>query len=118
MTENEIDLIGVQPARYISLNGGSPQPIDGVVIDEAPACVSVNGAELATFMATPRDLPELALGFLYNEEIITGLADVRACHAVVVDELHERRLDVDLLLALLRNQGLRLQVADNLRVLS
>ena len=80
MTENEHDLIGVRPARYISLNGGSPQPVDGAVIDEAPACVSVNGVELATFMCTPRDLPELALGFLYNEEIITGLADVRAWH--------------------------------------
>ncbi|MCA9576479.1 MAG: ATP-dependent RNA helicase [Myxococcales bacterium] len=32
------------------------------------------------------------------------LAQVRAAHAVVVDELHERRLDVDLLLALLRHE--------------
>ncbi|MBX3249027.1 MAG: ATP-dependent RNA helicase, partial [Myxococcales bacterium] len=32
------------------------------------------------------------------------LAEVRACRAVVVDELHERRLDVDLLLALLRHE--------------
>ncbi|MCA9534403.1 MAG: ATP-dependent RNA helicase [Myxococcales bacterium] len=32
------------------------------------------------------------------------LAQVRACKAVVVDELHERRLDVDLLLALLRHE--------------
>ena len=80
MTENEQELIGVRPAHYISLNGGSPLPVDGAVIDEAPACVSVNGAELATFMCTPRDLVELALGFLYNEEIITGLADVRVWH--------------------------------------
>ncbi len=80
MTDSTSDLVGVRPARYISLNGGSPQPVDGAVIDEAPACISVNGDELATFMCTPRDLPELALGFLYNEEIITGLADVRAWH--------------------------------------
>ena len=32
-----------------------------------------NGRELATFMCTPRDLTELALGFLYNEGVIDGL---------------------------------------------
>jgi FdhD protein len=80
MTENTSDLVGVRPARYISLNGGEPLPVDGAVIDEAPACISVNGVELATFMCTPRDLKEMALGFLYNEGVIDGLSDVRACH--------------------------------------
>lgn len=78
MTNN--DLIGAKPVRYISLNGGEPLPVDGAVIDEALACVSVNGQELATFMCTPRDLTELALGFLYNESVISGLNDVRAHH--------------------------------------
>ena len=77
---NTPTLVGVRPARYISLNGGEPLAVDGAVIDEAPACVSVNGVELATFMCTPRDLTELALGFLYNEGVITGLGDVRAHH--------------------------------------
>ena len=80
MTENAINLAGVRPVRYISLNGGDPQVVDGAVIDEASACISVNGQELATFMCTPRDLTELALGFLYNEGIIEGLDDVRAHH--------------------------------------
>ncbi len=71
---------GVLPARYISLSGGEPLAVDGAVIDEARACVSVNGVELATFMCTPRDLTELALGFLYNEGIINGLAGIRAHH--------------------------------------
>ncbi len=69
---------GARPWRYLSLNGGEPQPIDGAVVEEALACITVNGQELATFMCTPRDLPEMALGFLYNEDIIAGLDDVRA----------------------------------------
>ncbi len=80
MTENASNLVGVRPARYISLNGGESLTVDGAVIDEARACVSVNGAELATFMCTPHDLTELALGFLYNEGMINGLDDVRAHH--------------------------------------
>ncbi len=80
MTDNTPNLVGVQPARYISLNGTEPQTVDGAVIDETLACISVNGAELATFMCTPRDLTELALGFLYNEGVINGMEDVRAHH--------------------------------------
>lgn len=71
---------GARPARYISLNGSEPREVDGLVIDEALACISVNGEELATFMCTPRDLTELALGFLYNEGVISSLDDVRAHH--------------------------------------
>ena len=69
---------GARSSRYVSLNGDDAQLIDGLVIDEALACVTVNGLELATFMCTPRDLPEMALGFLYNEGLITTLDDVRA----------------------------------------
>lgn len=72
--------VGVRPAHYISLNGGDPLVVDGAVIDEVSACVSVNGMELTTFMCTPRDLTELALGFLYNEGVINRLDDVRAHH--------------------------------------
>jgi FdhD protein len=76
----EKDLIGVRPAHYLSLHGGRPLPIDGSVIDEAIACISVNGEDLASFMCTPRDLVELAIGFLYNEGVIDGLDDIRAHH--------------------------------------
>jgi FdhD protein len=80
MTENTPHIVGARPARYISLNGTEPQVVEGAVIDEALACISVNGEELATFMCTPRDLTELALGFLYNEGVINGIDDVRAYH--------------------------------------
>ncbi|WP_374688929.1 formate dehydrogenase accessory sulfurtransferase FdhD, partial [Promineifilum sp.] len=71
---------GALPVHYLSLNGGAPQAVDGAVVEEALACITLNGEELATFMCTPRDLPEMALGFLYNEGVINGLDEVRACH--------------------------------------
>ena len=69
---------GARPAHYLSLNGDEPQAIDGAVVEEALVCITVNGEELATFMCTPRDLPEMALGFLYNEGLIAGRDDLRA----------------------------------------
>lgn len=71
---------GIQPAAYFSLNGGGPHFVEGGVIEEALACISVNGQELATFMCTPHHLEHLALGFLYNEGIIDGLGDIDHWH--------------------------------------
>lgn len=54
--------------------------LEGEVVEEAQVCISVNGEEVATIMCSPRDLDKLALGFLYNEGVIGGTADVRAIH--------------------------------------
>ncbi|MEW5987062.1 MAG: formate dehydrogenase accessory sulfurtransferase FdhD [Chloroflexota bacterium] len=70
----------MRPVRYISLHAGDTLDVEGEVIEEALACISVNGAELATFMCSPRDLDKMALGFLYNEGLIHSLDDVRALH--------------------------------------
>lgn len=70
----------VSPTRYISIAVGSPQAIEAEVVTETQACISVNGFELATFMCSPNGLDTLALGFLYNENIISSLADVRSLH--------------------------------------
>jgi FdhD protein len=70
-------MTGTKPTTYISVNGRSPQTIDGAVVEEALACISVNGQELATFMCSPHDLDKLALGFLYNEGLIQCADDVR-----------------------------------------
>lgn len=71
---------GVRPVRYISLGAGPSQVVDGEVVEETLACISVNGQELATFMCSPRDLDKMALGFLFNEGIIERRDDVRALH--------------------------------------
>jgi FdhD protein len=71
---------GVRDVQYFSITPGSTSHIDGEIVDEALVCISVNGHELATFMCTPTDLEMMALGFLYNEKFIEGMADVRSVH--------------------------------------
>lgn len=69
---------GIHPARYYAHTSAGWQAVAGVVTEEELVCVYVNGQELATLMCTPRDLDELALGFLRAEEIITHYGDVDA----------------------------------------
>ena len=80
MTAQSSDGGGVKPVRYLGIGAGSPRDIIGEIVDEALVCVSVNGHELATFMCSPTGLENLALGFLYNEQLINGLDEVRAVH--------------------------------------
>ncbi len=70
----------VKPTQYISVNGRSPQRIEGEIVDEILTCISVNGKEIATFMCSPHALDQLVLGFLHNEGIISGMKDVRSLH--------------------------------------
>ncbi|MBK8902067.1 MAG: formate dehydrogenase accessory sulfurtransferase FdhD [Anaerolineaceae bacterium] len=78
--ESVVQERGARPSRYISVSVGEPQPVDGWVVEEAQVCISVNGQELATFMASPRDLEQMAVGFLANEGIIQSAADIRYLH--------------------------------------
>jgi FdhD protein len=48
------------------------------VVEEGVITLYVNGAEWAVMMATPLEQDKLALGFLHNEGVIGGLADVRS----------------------------------------
>jgi FdhD protein len=63
--------------------------VDAEVIEEAHITIYVNGFELATIMATPRDQVALALGFMMNEGLLRSLdevADIRlAEHGCCVD---------------------------------
>ncbi|MEZ4768456.1 MAG: formate dehydrogenase accessory sulfurtransferase FdhD [Caldilineales bacterium] len=66
--------------RYVRWERGVPTPVDGVVIHEEQIRIHVNGLELVSFMCTPKDLDQLALGFLRSEGIIQDIADVRLIH--------------------------------------
>jgi FdhD protein len=76
----DVDSSGLKPAFYWSLGDGHSQEISGEVVDESLVCISVNGEELATFMCSPRDLKEMAVGFLYNESLIDGPESIRSVH--------------------------------------
>jgi len=69
---------GIHPTEYVKHSSSGWQLVAGAVTEERLVCVHVNGQELATLMCTPRDLDELALGFLRAEAIITSRADVAA----------------------------------------
>lgn len=71
---------GIRPVHYISVNGGQPKEVDGEIVEEALACITLNGTELATFMCSPRDLDKMAIGFLYNEGIINHMDEIRNIH--------------------------------------
>ncbi len=71
---------GVRPAGYTLVNSSDPEAIDGEVVEESLACISVNGKELATFMCSPTSLDLLAIGFLYNENLIETIEEVSHVH--------------------------------------
>ena len=64
-----VEMVGIRPIQYRSLNGGKPQEIDGAIVEEAQVCLSVNGLEIANFMCSPNDLDLMAYGFLYNRAL-------------------------------------------------
>jgi len=67
---------GIHPTTYIEYKQDSVDSIDGAVIEEALVCIFVNGQELATFMCTPHNLDELAIGFLRSEGFIQSLDEI------------------------------------------
>jgi FdhD protein len=71
-----------QTIRYIQYLNDKTDAIEGETIVEAPVSLTVNGENWLTFMCTTLQLEELAIGFLYNEGIISNkdeLADVHVC---------------------------------------
>ena len=71
---------GAKPTQYLLLNGSDPETVDGEVVEETLACISVNGSEVATFMCSPTGLEQLGIGFLYNEGIISSRAEIASVH--------------------------------------
>ncbi len=73
------------------------EPFNAETIVEEPVSLTVNGKPWLTFMCTPVNLEELAVGFLYNEGIINSMAeveDVRLCeHGDNVDVWLDRSVE-------------------------
>ncbi|MFN2188600.1 MAG: formate dehydrogenase accessory sulfurtransferase FdhD [Candidatus Promineifilaceae bacterium] len=90
---------GVMPVTYTSVSPGVRQVIEGAVVDEVLACISVNGTELTRYMCSPHQLPQLALGFLFNEGLIDAIDSVQSVH------VSKKRTCVDIWL---KNQELEL----------
>lgn len=50
---------------------------------EAPLTIEVNGKELATLLASPTDLPDLCIGFLYTSGLINSASAIKK---LLIDE--------------------------------
>lgn len=71
-----------QSIQYIEFSAGKSELIDSRIATEQAVSLSVNGEVWITFMCTPFQLEELAIGFLYNEGIINDykdIASIRCC---------------------------------------
>jgi FdhD protein len=71
-----------QPIQYHQVSPGNWQTIDADVIVETPVSLTVNGEVWLTFMCTPVDLENMAVGFLFNEGVIKSadeVVDARLC---------------------------------------
>jgi len=72
---------------------------------ETPVEVCVNGEPFAVMLATPSNLPELALGLLITEQVIIGTERVQ--HSNVAVGLNEARVNLDVPSAAVRRDRLR-----------
>jgi FdhD protein len=73
---------GLTETDYYQYRDGVAKPIEGSVPSEERIVLFTNGLEMVALMCTPILLRELAVGFLYNEGLISGVEevfDVRVC---------------------------------------
>jgi len=68
------------PVDYIQVEGDRWSKKNAEVIVETPVSITVNGDIWLTFMCTPVALEALAVGFLFNEGVITSIAEVAQVH--------------------------------------
>lgn len=61
---------------YYHYHAGSWESVDAKVIAELPVSLTVNGQVWLTFMCTPVDLEAMAVGFLFNEKLISSREEV------------------------------------------
>lgn len=64
--------------RYERVEAGEQARVGAEVITEAPVSLTVNGVAWLSFMCTPVDLEALAVGFLFNEGVISRREEVAA----------------------------------------
>ncbi len=57
-------------------NGTTSLVEDGLVISEANVSLTVNGTLWLSWMCTPIELEDLAVGFLFNEGVIQSIHEV------------------------------------------
>jgi len=67
----------------VAVRKGVSEKKENWITEEVPLTIEVNGKELATLLATPGDLKDLAVGFLFTVGLIQGIDSVTS---VVIDQ--------------------------------
>jgi FdhD protein len=66
----------IVPIEYHQFSPGRWQAVSGNAIVERTVSLTVNNEVWLSFMCTPMDLEALAVGFLFNEGLISSMADI------------------------------------------
>ena len=69
-------MTGVRRIRLHEYRQGSLHPVEAEVIAEHAVSLNVNGVPWFSFLCTPLDLEALAVGFLFNEGIVSSRSEV------------------------------------------
>jgi len=70
---------GTKKKKWLDFHHGW-QAGQGDVIEELSLTISVNGEELVSLMGTPMNQDWLAVGFLRNEKMISGIEEIKDLH--------------------------------------
>lgn len=81
-------------APVLRLRQGRAEPADDLLAEEIPVALVYNGISHVVMMATPQDLPELALGFSLSEGILRSAAELYGLELQERDNGIEVQMDI------------------------
>ena len=70
---------------YLRVRGAHADEIAGEVVREQPLTIYVNGEKFLTLLCSPIDLEALVVGYLWMEQVISGLEEIRHVEVSPVD---------------------------------
>jgi FdhD protein len=70
---------------YLRVRGAHADEIAGEVVREQPLTIYVNGEKFLTLLCSPIDLEALVVGYLWMEQVIGGLDEIRHVEVSPVD---------------------------------
>lgn len=68
------------PLEYLHYSSSKIELVTANIMTETSVTLMVNGSYWLTFMCTPKEQEDLAVGFLYNENIIHSLNEIENMH--------------------------------------
>jgi len=74
------------------LQKGEFHDIEDIILIERPVTIEIEGKPIVTIICLPKDLKELAVGFMYTSGIIDSIKDIKKIEV----DLHENKVSVSL----------------------